>query len=98
MNCTVHLQPDAEIDLEEAAAWYELQRRRLGHEFLDQALCTFSHIEDNPYLYPVVYRDIRRAVMNRFPFAVYYQMKEETAVVIAVMHGSRHPARWRKRI
>ncbi|MCI5122554.1 MAG: type II toxin-antitoxin system RelE/ParE family toxin [Candidatus Electrothrix sp. AUS4] len=98
MNNTVHLQPDAEIDIEEAAAWYELQRKRLGHEFLDEVLSTFSQIEDNPYIYPVVYRNIRRAVMSRFPFAVYYLLNEEAAVVIAVMHGSRHPARWRKRI
>ena len=98
MSYIVHLQPDAEIDLEEAAAWYELQRKRLGHDFLDEVSGVFHQIEDNPYLYPVVYRNTRRAVMNRFPFAVYYQLKEETAIVIAVMHGSRHPARWRKRI
>jgi plasmid stabilization system protein ParE len=71
VNYAVHLQPDAEIDLEEAAAWYEQQRKRLGHEFLDEVLRTFSQIEDTPHIYPVVYRDIRRALMNRFPFAVY---------------------------
>ena len=98
MSYIVHIQPDAEIDLEEAAAWYELQQKRLGHNFLDEVQGTFDQIENNPNLYPVVYRSIRRAIMNRFPFAVYYQLKEETVIVIAVMHGSRHPARWKKRI
>ena len=64
MNYTVHLQPDAEIDIEEAAAWYELQRKGLGHEFLNEVLRIFSQIEDNPCIYPVIYRGVRRAVID----------------------------------
>jgi toxin ParE1/3/4 len=52
---------------------------------------------ENPYLYPVVHRDTRRALIRRFPFAIFYRIEPDALVIIAVMHGSRHPKRWRMR-
>nr|VFJ96960.1 MAG: Plasmid stabilization system protein ParE [Candidatus Kentron sp. H]VFJ97570.1 MAG: Plasmid stabilization system protein ParE [Candidatus Kentron sp. H]VFK03006.1 MAG: Plasmid stabilization system protein ParE [Candidatus Kentron sp. H] len=93
----MHLRPEAEADIEEAARWYERQRDGLGDEFLDEASTTLAAISDNPSLYPVVHGNIRRALIHRFPFGMYYRVEEETIVVVAVMHGSRHPRRWQKR-
>ena len=53
MSLTVHLRPEAEADLEEAATWYERQRKGLGQDFLDEALSTFEAISENPNIYPV---------------------------------------------
>ncbi len=97
MNYTIHLRPDAEKDIEEAAIWYETQRNGLGDGFLDEILSAFETISDNPYIYAVVHRRTRRALIQRFPFAIYYRIEEESLVVVAVMHGSRHPKRWQKR-
>ena len=58
---------------------------------------TLATISDNPCLYPMVHRDIRRVLIRRFPFGIYYRTGEEAIVVIAIMHGSRHPKRWQKR-
>ena len=44
----VALRPEAEADLEDAAQWYERQRRGLGGEFLDEVLHTLQAIEDRP--------------------------------------------------
>jgi len=94
----IHLRPDAEIDLEDAAKWYEKQRRGLGGgDFLDQVQHTWNTMEETPFLYPVVHRNTRRALTRRFPFAIYYRIKYDAVVIIAVMHGSRHPIRWQKR-
>ena len=38
MKYAVHIRPDAETDIEEAATWYEKQRSGLGDEFLDEVL------------------------------------------------------------
>ena len=97
MTLRVHLRPEADADLEEAAVWYERQRAGLGQEFLDEALAAFDAISGNPALYPVVHRRTRRALMRRFPFGIYYQVETDLVVVIAVMHGSRHPRRWQLR-
>ena len=97
MTLPVHLRPEAEADLEDAAAWYEKQRAGLGQDLLDEALAAFDAISGNPALYPVVHRRTRRALMRRFPFGIYYQVEADLVVVIAVMHGSRHPQRWQSR-
>lgn len=90
-------RPEAEADIEEAAGWYEKQRKGLGHAFLDEVLSVCEAISENPNRYPVIHRHTRRAVIHQFPFAIYYQVVEESIVVVAVMHGSRHPKRWQQR-
>lgn len=97
MSFTVHIRPDAEADIEEAASWYEKQRPKLGDDFLDEVQCTLQILVENPYLYAVVHRNTRRALIHRFPFGVYYFIDQNSIIIIAVMHGSRHPKHWQKR-
>ena len=97
MNYSVSITPDAEIDIEDAAIWYEQQRKGLGNDFLDEIQNAFRKISENPYLYPIVHRNTRRTLIRRFPFAIYYLIEQGSLVVIAVMHGSRHPKRWQQR-
>ncbi|MBW1615710.1 MAG: type II toxin-antitoxin system RelE/ParE family toxin [Deltaproteobacteria bacterium] len=90
MNNTVYLRPDAETDIAEAAVWYRKHSKKL--------LSSLEKITNDPCIYPVVHRHIRRVLVNRFPFGIYYQIEGYSISVIAVMHGSRHPKRWRQRI
>lgn len=73
MKAVVHFRPDAETDVADAAAWYESQRAGLGTAFLDEILNTCSGIAENPQLYPPAHRKIRRAVIYKFPFVIYYR-------------------------
>ena len=94
---TVRLRPEAEADVSDAARWYEAQRSGLGSEFLDEVLRTLASISEHPDLYPRISGDVRRAVIRRFPFGVFYVMDESEVVVLAVMHGRRAPAHWKSR-
>ena len=97
MSLRVYIRPEAETDIEEAALWYEKQRQGLGQEFLDEILSLCETIAENPAMYPVVHRRTRRALIRRFPFGVYFRIDDEQVVVVAVIHGSRHPRSWRQR-
>ena len=97
MSLKVYLRPEAEADIEDAATWYDRQRKGLGQEFLDDVLVALDTISENPNIYPIMYRQSRRAVVRRFPFGIFYRVDEGLVVVLAVMHGSRHPRRWKKR-
>jgi hypothetical protein len=72
MKRLVRLRDEADRDLTDAASWYEEQREGLGHEFLDDAQSLFDRIGEEPLNFPIVYRNARRAVMNRFPFCIYF--------------------------
>lgn len=98
MTVEVRLRQEAEQDLAEAAQWYEEQRPGLGQEFLDAALETFSAIADRPLAGAAVYGSLRRALLHRFPFGAFYLVDGDATVVIAVLHGSRHPRRWKMRL
>ncbi|NKC10749.1 MAG: type II toxin-antitoxin system RelE/ParE family toxin [Gammaproteobacteria bacterium] len=93
----VRLRPQADADLEEAAHWYEEQVDDLGSEFLDESLRTISRISKHPASYPLMFQNVRRAMTRRFPFCVYFIEENDEIVVIAVMHGTRHPSRWQGR-
>ena len=97
MTLEVRLRPEAEQDVSDAAAWYGEKRAGLGHEFLDEIVVMFSAIAEAPLMYPNVYRNVRRALIHRFPFSVYNLIVDATVVVLAVMHGSRNPRRWKSR-
>lgn len=98
MTVDVRLRPEADQDLADAAHWYEEQRPDLGQEFLDEALATFTAIAERPLASPVVYGSLHRALLHRFPFGVFYFVDGDGAVVIGVLHGSRHPRRWKNRL
>jgi toxin ParE1/3/4 len=93
----VRVRPEAEVDAFEAASWYEREREGLGSAFLARLRRTFARIETQPLQFPQVTADIRRALVGRFPFGVFFVVEEQTATVIAIMHLHRHPSSWRGR-
>lgn len=94
MTYEVRLREEADRDLAEAALWYELHGNGLGFQFLDEVLRVLATIAEHPFIYPVMWRETRRALMNRFPFGIYFRRSNGMIVVVAVMHGSRHPRKW----
>ena len=64
MNFTVNIRPDAEIDIEDAAIWYEKQGLGLGGDFLDEIQRTLATMSENPYMCPVAFRHTRRALVH----------------------------------
>jgi plasmid stabilization system protein ParE len=91
------VRPAAATDIDEAFLWYELQRHGLGHEFLAAAQAVVDEVAEHPLKHPVVRRDTRRALLRRFPYAIYYRVYADLVVVVACMHGRRSPKRWQSR-
>jgi plasmid stabilization system protein ParE len=54
-------------------------------------------IAEHPLRYPVVRRNTRRALLRRFPYAMYFRIYDDVIVVVACMHGRRNPRRWQLR-
>ena len=94
----IRFSPDADAELTEARQWYAHQRTDLDIEFMDRIDEALSRIVNNPHLYPIVYRTLRRAVVRRFPFAVFYEVGAEEIQVVAVFHSRRDPETWKSRV
>ena len=91
------LRPEARVDLEEAAYWYEDQRQGLGDRFASEVLDLVRRIGGSPLLFPEVFPPVRRGLLQRFPYAVYFVIEETMIVVLAIVHQRRDPAAWKRR-
>lgn len=97
MKQTLILRQEAERDLTEAHAWYEEKVPGLGSDFLVVVERTLESIAENPAQFPLIYRKVRRALLSRFPYAVFFVWESERVSVIAVTHAAREPGKWRRR-
>jgi plasmid stabilization system protein ParE len=91
------LRARAEHDIQSAFEWYESQRAGLGAEFLDALRQRLEAVRANPESSPVLYRGIRRAVVSRFPYLIFYVARPDCIAVLAVLHHARNPAAWPRR-
>jgi toxin ParE1/3/4 len=92
------LRPQALEDLREAYAWYEAQRPGLGEEFFRCVDACLSRIARMPELHAIVRDNYRRALVRRFPYAVFYEHAEGITTVYAVFHCSQDPKKWQDRL
>lgn len=94
----VTLTSDAEADVKGATDFYHLIDPALAQSLVDEIRDALERIAANPYLYQRVHPLIRRGLTHRFPFAIYYTADPAAIGVIAVLHTSRNPKTWRKRM
>jgi plasmid stabilization system protein ParE len=89
-DARIVLRPEAVAELQHAAAWYDERRDGLGDEFVAECDDALATIAAHPRLSPLVHGEIRRAVLRRFPYAI-YRVDQACVVVLAVFHGHRSP-------
>jgi plasmid stabilization system protein ParE len=92
------LRAEAEAEFDEAFDWYESKRAGLGADFAAEVQRAFDRIAANPLIHGVALADIRKAVVRRFPYCVYYRPHSDRVEVIAVFHTSRDPSIWQGRV
>jgi toxin ParE1/3/4 len=91
------VSPRAEREALEAARWYERESSGLGAAFLEVVEQTLDTVTEAPLRFPLLHRDIRRALLKRFPYGVFFRIQPHRIRVIAILHLTRDPARWQDR-
>ncbi len=97
MSLPVLLRAEAEAEFDEAFDWYDSQRIGLGPSFAAAVRAVFNGIASQPFMHAVVFADIRKAVVRRYPYCVYYRPHPDRVEVVAVFHTSRDAAIWQGR-
>jgi toxin ParE1/3/4 len=91
------LEPEAEAEFLEAGRWYAARNPAIAVAFRNSVERTLDAVEQAPQQFPIALRDIRKALVRRFPYVVYYVILSDVISVIAIIHGRREPRRWRER-
>lgn len=98
MNLPVVLRDEATSEFDAAFDWYDAKQVGLGSEFVAEVEKVFDRIAANPLIHRIVFADVRKGVVRRFPYCVYYRAHPDRVEVIAVFHTSRDPSIWQGRI
>ncbi len=91
MKYEVIVSNEAATDILEIIEWYEAQKENLGDQFLLSFDEVIRFLEKNPYLYQKIRNEIRRAITQKYPYAVFYKIYQEQKEIgiIAVVHQAR---------
>lgn len=87
----------ARAELIEAQDWYEGEAEGLGRRFREAIELTVERIRANPRQFPIAFGKVRRVLVRRFPYSLFFVPDDEIVLVIACFHASRDPVKWRKR-
>lgn len=88
----------ARAELIEAQDWYEAEASGLGPRFRAAVAAIVERMSQNPKQFPVVYKNVRRALVRKFPYSLLFLIEEDSLLVVACFHASRDPWQWHKRV
>jgi plasmid stabilization system protein ParE len=81
-------------DVKTAREWYDSKQAGLGDEFVQSLEAVVSRVSEWPGSFPEIAVDLRRALLARFPYALYYRHRDDVVEVIACLHMRQAPHRW----
>lgn len=98
MAIRVIVRPKAKREVRQAKEFLEDQREGLGSEFKEEFASLCQRIQKQPTSFKIVDDDVRRAVMDRFKYNVYFVADDETVTILVVAHQHRDPSYWAQRV
>jgi plasmid stabilization system protein ParE len=97
MASPVSFRPLAQDDVDDGLSWYGAEQPALALRFAESLDAVVFKVADTPFQFPTVYGEVRRALLGRFPYGVFFTVQNDTIHVLAVVHLHRHPDSWKTR-
>lgn len=88
----IKISDEAIEDINQAFLWYENQSPGLGFDFIEILNNDFQHILSFSDSFPLVFKKLRKCVLKKFPFNIYYQIgtyKKEIKIVRVLHKGGK---------
>ncbi len=98
MSLPIVFRLEAQAEFDEAFDWYEQQQAGLGVDFLMCVAEVLERIESFPEAWEIIFENVRRAVVRKFPYLILYVVEPNQVLVLAVFHSKRDPQIWRDRV
>ena len=88
---TLKISQLAFLEIEDAKEFYNLQNPTLGDTYKNDIKRSIESIEKFPNLYPNITSKMRRCVLHRFPYSIFYAITDNTILILSVAHQHRKP-------
>ena len=92
------IKPIVFDDAEEAINYYEQKLKGLGNRFYNSLLASLEEIQNSPLNYTYIKKPVRRHIVSKFPYKIYYLVSEQTIYVIGISHAKRSNAFVKSRV
>ena len=91
MNYNVFILSEAELDIDNAFVWYELNQIGLGERFFASVNKSVHFISERPFSCAEIYKGLRRFVIRKFPYGIYYKVNigKREIQIVGVIHFKR---------
>jgi hypothetical protein len=97
MISSISIHEFADLELNEAARYYESKVNGLGFAFLSEVERVIEQIETNPESAPRILKAIRRKLLRGFPYSIMYSLVNDSIRILAIANEKRRPFYWRER-
>jgi len=94
MMRTYRMTPEAECDFRSAVRWYRKVLSDLGRRFSIAVLKELDRIVASPEYWPIECDDTRRAILDPWPYSIFYRVPTNSIRITSVIHNSRDPREW----
>jgi toxin ParE1/3/4 len=90
-------RPEAEAELLDAVSYYGTEDTSRGDKFLQTIHRHVLEIAEHPMRFPTAGGAIRRCVVRKYPFIIFYRPTRDHVRILAIAHTSRNPEYWKSR-
>jgi toxin ParE1/3/4 len=97
MNFRYIISPFAELDLDTIHDWYSLHNETAFKKFDHAFEVELKSILSNPHQFQIIHKTIRRAILKKFPYSIFYRIIDDKVIILSVIHHKRNPKVWKKR-
>ena len=98
MSYELQVRRAAELDIAEAQVWYESRQSGLGGQFRSEVSLVIERLAETPLIYQIAHRDVRRAIVRRFPYLIWYRVLGKTVTVLACTYAGHDPEKVKARL
>lgn len=97
MTLVFKIHEAAEVEINEAADFYDIESPGLGTVFIDEIQRAIGNISRHPEAYALIQGRVRRTILNKFPYSLIYSVRSNEIRILALAHQKRRPFYWHKR-
>lgn len=84
-------------DLVNALDYYDRVSNTLGNRFRENIDRRLDDIVNNPEAFAFDVPPVQFAKIDRLPYLIFFAVKSEVARILAIVHGTSNPEKWRTR-
>ena len=91
MNYQLQLSDSAKADLTEIVLWYAGKSVGISEHFEMQVQSSLALLRHYPLAFGVIHKRVRKLNMSVFPYGIFYEIRKDCILVLAILHHSRYP-------